>query len=156
MKDLVTLAIDEAVSAGAEYADVRIIETQSENIVVRNGEIGSINKANTLGIGVRCIAGGAWGFSSSSNVNREEVQRAARECVEIARASSTLKARDVSLVPEPVCEDIWQTPCLINPFSVSLETKLDRLFKIDRILRKKKRIKVAESEMRFINEKNRS
>lgn len=152
MKNLASLAIDEAKSAGANYADVRIITKRVEDIVVRNGRMGRLDRSETMGVGVRSLVRGAWGFASSAGVDRSKVLRTARESVEVAKASATMKGDDVRLSKQPVITDRWQTPYVINPFEVSLEEKCDLLYRIDRILRKKKAVKVAESRMSFLNE----
>ena len=42
MKELTHIAVDRATSLGASYADIRIIETKSEDMTVRNGEIAEL------------------------------------------------------------------------------------------------------------------
>ena len=152
MKDLCTRAIDTAKARGASYADIRIIRTRREAIAIRNGALSQSDLGDDLGFGVRVIASGAWGFASSPEVSRDEVERVAALAVELARASSTAKAQDVALASEPAHQDIWCTPYIRNPFKVSLEEKLELLFDVDAILRKDPRIKVAQSSMDFLRE----
>ncbi len=152
MKDLCTAAIDTAKKRGASYADVRIIETKKEAIAVRNGALGQSDLIEDRGFGVRVIVNGAWGFASSPELSKGEIERTAALAVELARASALAKAGDVKLAPEGAYEDHWATPCTINPFKVSLETKLDLLFKTDEILRKDPRIKVSLASMDFLRE----
>jgi len=65
----------------------------------------------------------------------------------IAKASAKLKKGGVRLSKEEVVDTAWQTPIVIDPFKVPVTEKLDLLFGIDEILRKDRRIKVAESTM---------
>ncbi len=153
MRDLADLAIDCARSAGASYADVRITEVRNQRISTKNGKVGSVEDAESYGFGVRVIADGAWGFASSDILDRENVQRVAREAVSIARASASLKERDVALAPEEKHVDTWATPIEEDPFAVSLETKLGLLFEIDRICRKVKGVAVVEGHMGFVRKK---
>ena len=152
MKDFAQLALDTAISCGASYADIRIIDSKSQSIGVKNGEIETMNNSNSLGFGIRVIANGSWGFASSSNLTKNEIKRTATLAVKVAKASATLRKESVQLTPEPVHNDIWTSPYLINPFNVPLEDKVDLLYKIDAVLRKDKLIKVAESGMDFWNE----
>jgi TldD protein len=152
LKEYLGLALDAAKQAGAVYADIRIIHTRSEDILVRNSTIGSFDRAETLGFGIRVIAGGAWGFASSPILTRDEIVKVTRLAVETAKASGTLKQDSVRLVPEPVHQDDWQTPYIQDPFKVPIEKKLDLLYAIDRVLRAKKEIAVAESGMSFLSE----
>jgi len=152
MKDLTQLALDAAVLHGASYADIRIILSTNQNILVKNGEVETLNNAESIGFGIRVIANGSWGFASSSILTKAEIKIVAKRAVEIAKASATLRKDSVRLAPEPVHNDLWTSPYLIDPFTVSLDEKLDLLFKIDSILRKDEKIKVAESEMSFWRE----
>lgn len=152
MKDFTELALDTAISCGASYADIRIIDSKSQSIGVKNSEIETMNNSNSLGFGIRVIANGSWGFASSSNLTKNEIKRTSLLAVQIAKASATLRKESVKLAPEPVQNDIWTSPYLINPFNMPLEDKVDLLYKIDKILRKDKLIKVAESGMNFWNE----
>lgn len=149
MKSYYQMAIDSALKAGASYADVRIIETRTEDIVTRNGQIGRLNQSETLGFGIRVLAKGAWGFASSEIMTLQEIERVAKLAVEIAKASAGIKNDYVRLAYEPPQVDFWQTPFVIDPFSVPLSDKLELLYKVDEILRKDERIKVAECGMSF-------
>jgi TldD protein len=152
MKDLASYALDTAKIRGASYADIRIILRKDESIKVRNGRIGEMNIKETLGFGVRVIANGAWGFASSSALTKQEIERISALAVDIARASARLKKEDVQLTKERPYNDIWTTPYVLDPFDISIEEKLKLLFKIDRILRKDKRIKAAVSGLDFSKE----
>ncbi|MFC1572518.1 TldD/PmbA family protein [Candidatus Eisenbacteria bacterium] len=153
MKDLAQLALDTAKARGAGYADIRIIEARREDINVKNGAIGSIDESETIGFGVRVIANGSWGFSSSSQMTREEIERVATEAVAIAKASSTLQEEVVRLTPEPTVRERWVTPIMVDPFNVSVAEKLDLLYAVDEVLRKDEKIKVAMGYMSFFREK---
>jgi TldD protein len=153
MKELTQAALDMAKAKGASYTDIRIINLKNESISLRNGVVGSIDKSETLGFGVRAIVNGSWGFAASSEVSKKEIERTASLACETARASSTLKGKDVRLAAEPVYTEKWQTPYLIDPFKITVEEKLGLLSRIDAILRKDPRVKVAQSYMNFSNER---
>jgi TldD protein len=152
VKELSQIAVDCAASLGASYADIRIIATKREDITVRNGEIADFEQVDDLGFGIRVIVDGAWGFASSHDVTKAEIERVAALAIDIAKASSSLKTKDVKLSSEDIYQEKWQTPYVEDPFKVSLEEKLGLLFQIDEILRKSPEIKVAESTLSFANE----
>lgn len=152
LKELAQLALDTATQQGAIYADIRIIHTGYETIKTRNGRIGSIDKSEDLGFGVRVIANGAWGFGCSAEVNKEEMERVSVQAVQVAKASATLKGGDVKLAPVGKYVDAWKTPHIEDPFKIPLERKLGLLFEIDEILRRVKGVMVAETQMSFKNE----
>jgi len=152
MKDLTQLALDAAVLHGASYADIRIILSKNQRIFIKNGEVETLDNTESVGFGIRVIANGSWGFASSSFLTKAEIKIVAKRAVEIAKASATLRKDSVRLAPEPVHQDIWTSPYMIDPFTVSLDEKLSLLFEIDKILRKDDKIKVAESSMNFWRE----
>ena len=152
MRDLTALAIDAAKHCGASYADIRIVETQSERLCVRNGSIAAAEQGDDLGFGIRVIVDGSWGFASCSKLNRREIKRVAALAVDVAKASSRLQAARLRLAPEQAFDETWCTPHLVDPFDISPEEKLHLLHQIDGVLRKSKRIAAAESRMAFRRE----
>ena len=150
MRDLTQYALGAAKKNGAQYADIRIIEYRKEAIEVKNGEPVGLGETESFGFGIRVLVNGAWGFAASGTVTKKEIERVAKLAVRIARASASLKVHSVRLAPEPVYDERWQTPCVIDPFTVPLDKKLGLLLQIDKILRKDKRIKVASGSMSFV------
>ncbi|TMQ57096.1 MAG: TldD/PmbA family protein [Candidatus Eisenbacteria bacterium] len=149
MKDLARLAIDTAHARGASYADARAIEYTREDIQVKNGEVGGLDLSSSAGIGVRVLVQGAWGFSATDDLTKEGVERCAASAVSIGRASASLEHDDVRLAPEPAHRAVWASQCAIDPFQVSLETKLGLLFRIDSEMRAVRGVKNAESFLSF-------
>lgn len=153
MRDLALEAIDAAKGAGANYADIRIIEHRREDIRLRNGNPSQLNFADNVGAGVRVLADGAWGFAATPDLSKESIKATAVKAVEIAKASALVKKADVVLAPKQAVEDVWCTPFTIDPFSVSLEEKLTLMSQIDSELRRKPEVKVSSVNMQFAREK---
>src|SRR5436309_14544341 len=97
MKSAAAHAIDTASSRGATYADARAIQIRSQSLVVKNGKVGSIGESSSLGIGVRAIADGSWGFAATPDLSTAAVDKAAAEAVAVARASALVRTRTLSL-----------------------------------------------------------
>ena len=57
-RELALAALDAARSAGALYADVRIVRALSESIGTRERQITNVGKGESFGIGVRAFVGG--------------------------------------------------------------------------------------------------
>jgi TldD protein len=152
VKQIAQNAVDSALSRGATYADIRIIDTRQEETAVRNGKIARVDLSEDIGFGIRVIVDGAWGFASSSRVEGDEIERAVRSAVEIARASASLKREDIHLAPEPAYRDTWITPFVVDPFTVSLSEKLDLLRAVDEELRRSAEIAVSTASMSFLRE----
>jgi len=152
MKQVANWALDVAGLRRASYADARIVAQRSRALTTKNGKVGSASDAESLGMNVRVIADGAWGFAASADLGRAAVEATAARAVEIARASARVKQHDVRLAPEKPAVAEWTTPYRIDPFSVSVEQNIDLLLKIDAELRAVAGITLAETNLNFHRE----
>jgi TldD protein len=103
-----------AKAAGADYADVRVVDNGTESITVRTGKVEGLGRGSSYGFGVRVIADGAWGFAASPRVNLDEARRFAEEAVHTARASALTKRRDIVIAPVDVCVGSFKTDWAVN------------------------------------------
>src|SRR6202167_3303534 len=149
MHDLANAAIETAKRRGASYAAVRVMDIRHRDISTKNGEVGTLAEAESLGIGIRVIAAGAWGFSSTDRLTSEGVQACAAEPVPIAKASAIAKRENVSLAPEKTYVDTWQNPFLKDPFRIPVERQIDLLLAADKEMRRVKGVTIAEGMMSF-------
>lgn len=152
MKDLASWALNITNQRGATYADVRVIDDRSRALATKNGKIGNASDSRSEGFNVRVIVDGAWGFSSTANLDRAAIEQTAAHAVAIARASAKVKEKDVRLVPQKAATAEWTTPHKIDPFSTSIEQNLALLQKIDSELRAVNGITLAETNMNFRRE----
>lgn len=152
MKQVAQWALSKAAARDVSYADVRIVAQQSRALTTKNGKVGSATEAESVGLSVRVIADGAWGFAASAGLNRAAVEATAAQAVEIARASARVKQSDVRLAPEKAVVAEWTTPHKIDPFTVSIEKNIELLLKIDAELRSVAGITLAESNLNFNRE----
>ena len=152
--DIGRKALNEAVKAGASYADIRIIEILNENLAIKNGVPDEVNLSQTKGFGIRVMIHGSWGFAASVDITKEEVEKVARRAVAIARASGKVNKKPVSLKPVHPKKDTYSTPMKKNPFEISLEDKIEVLMDSERVLAKHSpMIKVSQAFFRAMQEK---
>ncbi len=147
MRDIVAAALDAAEVAGATYAEARVVSERSERISVRTGRVEGIASSETLGLGIRVIADGAWGFAATSDLGAEAVAAAAREAVALARAAARTWQAPVRLADAPAVRDEWHGRCEIDPFSVALDDKLALLLAADEALRAEPAVRVTEASL---------
>jgi TldD protein len=152
MRHVANWALNTAALRGAVYADVRVIAQRSRALSTKNGKVGSASDAESVGMNVRVIADGAWGFAASAELGRGAVEATAAEAVAIARASARVKRENVRLAAENPVVAEWSTPYKIDPFSVSVEQNIDLLLKIDAELRAVTGITLAEANLNFNRE----
>ena len=58
MQDWADWALDTAKSRGATYADVRVMDIRHRDLSTKNGQVGNLSESQSLGLGVRALAGG--------------------------------------------------------------------------------------------------
>ncbi len=142
-------ALETAKRRGASYADARVMDIHHRDISTKNGEVGNLSESASLGIGIRVIASGSWGFASTDRLTREGVQACAADAVAIAKASALAKTEDIALAPESAHVDVWQNPYLKDPFRIPVERQIDLLLAADKQMRRVKGVTVAEGSMTF-------
>jgi len=149
MKSIADWAIDTATQRGATYADARIVDERGRNLTTKNGKLGHASDNESLGIGVRVIADGAWGFAAIDELKRQSVEAIAAKAVEIARASARVKSQELRLVPEKPAKADWTAEYKIDPFTTSVEQNLDLLLRADKEMRSVPGVTLAEANLNF-------
>lgn len=145
MRELQAAVLNEAQRLGVSYADVRIVTTRSQSIGTKNGEVEVVTSGDECGFGVRVLFAGAWGFACSNILDIEEAMKVARTAVRIAQASATALTRPVRLTGVARAEAVYANEYKTDPFSVPIETKIDLLLSVDKLLRADKKIAVARA-----------
>src|SRR5258707_3384934 len=149
MWDLTANALNTAKLRGATYADARLMHIRQRDLTTKNGAVGTLAQSESIGIGVRALANGAWGFASTDKLTREGVAACAAQAVSIAKASALAKRGDLKMVPEDAYIDSWQAPLLKDPFEIPLESQLNLLLKADAAMRAVKGVTLTETDMQF-------
>ncbi len=149
MKQIADWALATAAARRARYCDVRVVDDRQRALATKNGVVGHAADSESLGVGIRVIAEGAWGFASTDNLSRSAVEAAAARAVEIARASSRVKQRELALTPEKAVKADWRGPCEIDPFTTSIEQNLALLQRVNDELQSVKGVTLAETNLNF-------
>lgn len=150
MREFVADALEAARSEGASYADARVVETRREGVSVRTGRVEGVESAESLGIGIRVIAEGSWGFASTSDLSPDGVRAAARNAVALARAAATTQREPVRLSAVGAFTDTWSGPCEIDPFGISLDEKISLLLSADEGLRSESAVRITGANLSFL------
>ena len=152
MKDVLHWALDLAMQRGASYVDARVVDDRSRSLATKNGRVGHASDSESMGIGIRVIADGSWGFAAADDLSRTAVEAAAARAFAIAKASARVRQENVKLAPEMAVTAEWSTPIQIDPFTISVEQNLALLLKIDAELRAVTGVTLAETSMNFRRE----
>ena len=149
MYDWTNRALETARLRGATYADVRVMHQRQRDLTTKNGKVGSLSQSESIGLGIRVVANGAWGFASTDQLTRDGVAACAAQAVAIAKASSLAKKENVQLAAEDSYIDSWQSPCRKDPFEIPLETQVALLLSADEAMRRVKGVTLTETDMQF-------
>jgi TldD protein len=149
MWDFCAHSLETARVRGASYADVRVMHQRQRLLTTKRGRVGTLGQSESLGLGIRVVASGAWGFASTDNLTREGVAACAAQAVAIAKASALAKKESVRLAPEGSYIDSWQGPCLKDPFEIPVETQLNLLLAVDAAMGQVKGVTLTETDMQF-------
>jgi len=145
MNDLLARALDVAGAAGASHAEARVVSLEHENYEVKNGAPVAAVCSSSEGLGVRCIAEGAWGFAALQELSSAGAERAARQAVDIARASATAAKEPVALADAPRVDGRYVTPHEIDPVGVPVEEKLELLSRAERAMHGRPKVKITQA-----------
>ena len=153
MDDFLSRALDLAAVKGASYCDVRLVETNQERFVVRTGVVDTLSNDESLGLGVRVIVNGSWGFASTNIITAAEIDRVTGLAVEIAKASAQASSGPVSLGPPVKSQGVYTTPVQVDPFTVSAQEKLGLLLAADERMGSVKGISARTGNLIFSKER---
>ena len=132
---LAEVALRAAGDAGATHSDVRIERLLSQSLQFRDAAIENQSESEVIGLAVRVIVDGAWGFAATVDLTEAEAERVALEAVNVARLAKPLTGEPIALAPEPVYGDaVWVSDYKIDPFEVPIQEKVARIGGLSRTL----------------------
>jgi TldD protein len=122
---LADAALTAARNAGASHADLRIHRITTEIIQLRDGELETSVVTREIGLAVRVIVDGTWGFASHAELDPRVAADTARRAVAVATTLAPLNAERIELAPEPVYANAsWVSDYRIDPFEVAGADKI--------------------------------
>ena len=123
MKALAEAAVDAAMGAGASYADARAVALRRQFVITKNGQVDDLSDAESEGVGVRVLVGGAWGFAGEGRLDEAAARDAALRAVEFARAAPGSHQTELALLDAE--SGSYRTPMERDPFEVPLTEKIE-------------------------------
>lgn len=131
--------LDLLTKKGASYADIRVhLLDEAEHISTLNGSVQNYSLESKKGYGIRVLFNGAWGFASSEELGEKGMLECANMALDKARASSLATKFPIKLAKKEIFQDTYKTKFEIDPFSVPLADKVERLLELDNKLRDEK------------------
>jgi TldD protein len=149
MKQRLRDCIDALKVKGVDYADARYVSRQRESIRMSNGKVDQLGRDIDVGIGVRVLHQGCWGFAGTAGTSKAEMNKAASRALQIAKASALTRREPVRLAEQEAFTDHYVSPCAADPFEVSFDEKLSLMQTVTERLTRSKKIKTAEVSLNF-------
>lgn len=116
---LTDAALTRALDLGCEHADLRVERIRTQTISLRDARPEAVTDGEDLGLSVRVVYEGTWGFAAGVVLTAAEAVRLAEQAVAVARVSAAINSDRVELAPEPVAPDAtWVSAYDVDPFEV--------------------------------------
>jgi TldD protein len=125
LRELADAAMQQAADLGAGHVDFRAEQIRSQHIGLSDGNLETLFDADDIGLAVRVVVDGTWGFASAVDLSPDAAAQAAREAVEVARVAAAMNTERIELAPEPAHGDVtWVSAYDLDPFDVSAADKV--------------------------------
>jgi TldD protein len=121
---------------GAEYADLRVTESDVENIALEDSILSSIQRKEEISYGARVFYKGAWGFVYGSGL--EKIEESLKRAWQIAKINSSKVKEQFALSPQKAIKDKFEMSVKENPVEADMKDKINRLLEVDSQLKKEK------------------
>lgn len=131
LRELIKMAVDAAISAGASYADARLT-------YVRRMAYGRQvpERTEEMGFGVRVNVKGYWGFASSPVWNSEDASRLGCAAYSQGAANFLGEPREIDLAPlTNVTSGDWVMPVKDDPFNLHYDELADYIAGLGNFIR---------------------
>lgn len=148
-QDIVDRLLDSAQISRVTYVDVRVVEDKIEGLTVKNGILRQVKQYQSLGVGVRVLKDGGWGFAGTADLSLESLDNVLKRALEIAKASAITLNTQFTWDAYPAIVDSYHTPYEIDPFTISLDDKIAKLMSWDKLMKSVNGISLTEGYLEF-------
>jgi len=124
MRDALRWVIDQARAAGVSFADARAVEGAHTSLRRQDGKTDRLAQGSSLGVGLRVLLEGAWGFSSTAATDRDGLRRCLGTAIDMAKASQARVIEPGVMAEVEPTVDEWVSPFETDPRSVSVDRKM--------------------------------
>ncbi|HET8770075.1 MAG TPA: DNA gyrase modulator, partial [Gemmatimonadaceae bacterium] len=153
VKVLLLEALTAAKLAGASWADARVQRQRTQRLSTREQQVTGVGDTDTIGIGVRVLVDGTWGFSATHALTKDGAARAAKQAVSLAKANRVAQDRLVRLAPTEVhANATWKSSYVIDPWTIPVEEKAELLLAANAAALKVPNIRFVNSSLSFVKE----
>ena len=150
---LADAALGRAHELGAEYAALRVVSTRSQHLALRDLELETSVTSDDVGLSVRVVHDGSWGFAAGLALTTGEAVRLVERAVAVARVSRPVSTERVALAPEPTYAGRqWSSRYEVDPFTVSDQDKVGALVDLSERLKAGDGVHFTEASVQAVRE----
>ncbi len=150
---LADAALSRAAELGCRHAEFRVERLREAYRSFRDHGLESTTDGQVLGLSVRVVHNGVWGFAADIALTPDSAARLAERAVATAKVSRPLTPVSVELADEQVYPDAsWVSAYEINPFDVDESTKSGRLLELNEVLLAAPGVTHADSMLAYVQE----
>jgi TldD protein len=131
IKDL----LEKAIMKSQGYVELRYHKRDTFSVSVKDGRIDTLNSGSIAGVCSRVLVDGSFGFSSTTVVEKENVDRMLKDAYSLAKNSRFKKKRRVTLAKVEPAEDEYETLLKIDPRKVDRQELVCSVIDTDKEVR---------------------
>jgi TldD protein len=125
LRQLADAALQRARQLGAGHADFRAERIRGQRIQLSDGNLETQFDSDDLGLAVRVVVDGTWGFASAVDLTPEAAARAAAEAVDVAKVAAPISTERIELAGEPAHGEVtWLSAYEVDPFDIGVADKI--------------------------------
>jgi TldD protein len=135
LQDNAEFILAKASNQSVSYCEARVEEYLSETLNVEGSLLKSSFNYSSQGAGIRVIANGAWGFSSTTGMDKMSLEDAVNSAVKIARSAGEKRVKPVKLRDVKSSRADITTPVSMRFQDVDFKEKVTSLIECNKTLR---------------------
>lgn len=125
LRELAGAALQRARELGAQHADFRAERVRYQQLRLSDAVLETQADSDDLGLAVRVVVNGTWGFAAAGELTTAAAVRAAQDAVEVARVAAAINSEPIELAGEPGYGEVtWVSAYEIDPFGVGIDDKV--------------------------------
>jgi TldD protein len=132
MRDLAESLRDEALKRKVDFMDIRIVESDHTSISLQDGKADKVVYGRAVGMGVRVLLDGVWGFASSSGLERAAATECLKSAISMARASGARIGERVEIHEVDQVIDRVEAEYEKDPRMVPVDRKMQMLLDFEK------------------------
>lgn len=136
MRELLEEIVGRAVKGGASFADIRAGNGRGTAVTAEDGRIHRCSSRTSLGVGLRVLVEGAWGFAQADSHEPEVLRRCLDDALAMAKAASSHVVEPAKVAEVEPIEAVSHYPVRIDPSSVPLSERVNTIAAFEERARK--------------------